>query len=176
MSDLKRFEDLSKLRLDNKPIKCKKVLLEVPVKKPSREDWIRVHTSPDYTSNFWFIELKDNGRDKDCFFVMPDVAEGLGMEPTLVAKTIFTCINRSGDVKRAIRLRRIAPWRLIMDIQSEYDAARQQELEAKAELLALEQQEKDLHQIVVEARKRLMTAQADVYRLGRWVQGRKCGW
>ena len=98
MSDIKRFTDLSKLRLTSKPVKTKKVLLEVPVHKPSKEVWFRVHTSPDYTGNFHFIELNDS-RDRDYFFVMPDVAERLnGIEPTLVAKTVFTCINRSGDV------------------------------------------------------------------------------
>ena len=40
----------------------KKLLTTIPVRKPSPQDFVRVHPSPDYRENFPIIELKDEQR------------------------------------------------------------------------------------------------------------------
>jgi hypothetical protein len=37
----------------------KKLLTTVPVRKPSPQDFVRVHPSPEYCDNFPIVELKD---------------------------------------------------------------------------------------------------------------------
>ena len=71
----------------------KKALLTVPVRKPSPQIFFRVHPDPQYRMNAALIELKD---DRETYLVTPRLYPALAGEA--VAKTLFTAINRQGDV------------------------------------------------------------------------------
>ena len=67
--------DLEQLRID--PSRCggrqrsSKLLLTVPVRKPNKQDFVRVHPGPQYRETQAFIELKE---DREIFAV--DLARG----------------------------------------------------------------------------------------------------
>jgi hypothetical protein len=65
----------------------------VPARRPSPQDFVRVHPSPDYRENFAMIDLKDERED---YLVRPEILPDLAGE--VVYKTIFTAINRQGVV------------------------------------------------------------------------------
>jgi hypothetical protein len=66
-----------------------KLLKTVPVRRPSPQDFVRVHPSPEYRRNLLCIELED---DRETFLVRPELAlELIGEAKT---KTFFTAINR----------------------------------------------------------------------------------
>jgi hypothetical protein len=71
----------------------KKLLTTVPVRKPSQQDFVRVHPDPAYRENFPIIELKD---DREEYIVVADLVPLLIGE--FVTKTLFTAINRQGTV------------------------------------------------------------------------------
>lgn len=71
----------------------KKILTTVPVRKPHKQEWIRVHGDEAYRSNFATIHLKEEG---EFYLVMPDMAESLRNE--IVPVTIYVAINRAGVV------------------------------------------------------------------------------
>ena len=90
------FDDLSKLRLDQnftETAGVKKLLTSVPVRKPSPQDFVRVHGGADFRENIAVIELKD---DREVYLVPPAVANDLPGEFAMVS--IFTAINRQGVV------------------------------------------------------------------------------
>ena len=64
-------------------------LTKVPVKRPHKQDWWRVHPSEDYRSHFGLIDFKE---DECVYAVMPELHPELGdiIEPF----TLFTAINR----------------------------------------------------------------------------------
>jgi hypothetical protein len=67
-------------------------LITVPVRKPNRQDFVRVHTDPAYRlSPAAIIELKD---DRETYLVMPAMAPALPGE--FATATLFTAINRQG--------------------------------------------------------------------------------
>jgi hypothetical protein len=71
----------------------KKLLTTVPVRKPSPQDFVRVHPDPAYRENFPIIELKD---EREEYIVVADLVPALVGE--FVTKTLFTAINRQGTV------------------------------------------------------------------------------
>ena len=86
--------DLASLRLDQNFVETagvKKLLTTVPVRKPNKQDFVRVHRSPEYRENFAMIELKDEGEE---YLVRPEILQELAGET--VNKTLFTAINRQG--------------------------------------------------------------------------------
>jgi hypothetical protein len=88
--------DPSNLRLDQSFVETsgvKKLLTTVPVRKPSNQDFVRVHESEDYRVNAAIIELKD---DREVYLVLPNIAAQLPGECAPV--TIYTGINRQGVV------------------------------------------------------------------------------
>jgi len=87
--------DLANLRLSqnfNEAAGVKKLLRTVPVRKPNRQDFIRVNPSPAYRENFAMVELKE---DREQYLVA-----GAGLVAELAAEivnmTIFTATNRQG--------------------------------------------------------------------------------
>lgn len=89
--------DLANLRLSqnfNETAGVKKLLRTVPIRKPNRQDFVRIHPDPAYRENFAMVELKE---DREEFLVA-----GGGLIGELAAeitnKTIFTAINRQGVV------------------------------------------------------------------------------
>jgi hypothetical protein len=71
----------------------KKLLTTVPVRKPSPQDFVRVHPDSAYRENFPIIELKD---EREEYIVVADLVPALVGE--FVTKTLFTAINRQGTV------------------------------------------------------------------------------
>jgi hypothetical protein len=68
----------------------KKLLTTVPVRKPNRQDFVRVHPDPAFRlTPAAIIELKD---DREVYLVTPDIAEEIPGEFKVV--TLFTTINR----------------------------------------------------------------------------------
>ncbi len=89
--------DLAKLRLSqnfNEVAGVKKLLRTVPVRKPNKQDFVRVHPDAAFRENFAMIELKD---DREEYLV---AGAGLMVElaSDIVNKTLFTAINRQGVV------------------------------------------------------------------------------
>jgi hypothetical protein len=88
--------DLDKLRLSQDFVESagvKKLLTTVPVRKPSPQDFVRVHPNPAYRMELAVIELKD---DREIFLLLPTIARELPGEFVMV--TLFTAINRQGVV------------------------------------------------------------------------------
>jgi hypothetical protein len=70
----------------------KKLLTTVPVRKPNRQDFVRVHPDPSYReSPVGIIELKE---DRETYLVVKSMAEELQGE--FAAATLFTAITRQG--------------------------------------------------------------------------------
>jgi hypothetical protein len=70
----------------------KKLLRTVPVRKPNRQDFVRVHPEASYRENFAMIELKE---DRELYLIA-----GAGLAAELVAEavnvTLYTAVNRQG--------------------------------------------------------------------------------
>jgi len=88
--------DIASLRLNPSFIETagvKKLLTTVPVKRPSPQDFVRVHPAPEYRENFAMVDLKD---DREEYLVLPTILPELTSE--VVYKTVFTAVNRQGVV------------------------------------------------------------------------------
>jgi hypothetical protein len=89
------FDNLSALRLDQSyadTVGVKKHLKTVPVRKPDRTWFVRVHPDPNYRlTPAAIIEEKD---DREVYLVTPQIALEFPDEFTPV--TLFTAINRQG--------------------------------------------------------------------------------
>jgi hypothetical protein len=89
--------DLAKLRLPqnfNETVGVKKLLRTVPVRKPNKQDFVRVHRDPAFRENFPMIELKE---DRELYLVgESNLAVELATE--VVNMTLFTAINRQNVV------------------------------------------------------------------------------
>lgn len=86
--------DLSQLRLPQNfadAISVKKAFVTVPVRKPSRQDFVRVHPDPAFRIDTAVIELKD---ENETYLVAPHLWSELPTEVT--PKILFTTINRQG--------------------------------------------------------------------------------
>ena len=84
------------LRIDlniSEGVGVKKVVLTIPVRKPSNQDFIRVHPSPDFRLALAVIELRD---DRETFLVLPSIARDIPGE--YVTVMLYACINRAGNV------------------------------------------------------------------------------
>jgi hypothetical protein len=83
------------LRLDQSyadTVGVKKLLNTVPVRKPNRQDFVRVHPDPAFRlTHAAIIEVKE---DREVFLVTPNMAQALPGEFSTV--TLFTTINRQG--------------------------------------------------------------------------------
>ena len=91
------FDNLSALRLDQSyadTVGVKKLLTTVPVRKPNRQDFVRVHPEPMYRlTPAAIIEVKE---DREVYLVTPNMAQALPGEFSTV--TLFTTINRQGTL------------------------------------------------------------------------------
>jgi hypothetical protein len=88
--------DLASLRLNPSFVETagvKKLLTTVPARRPSPQDFVRVHSSPGYRENFAMIDLKD---DREDYLVRQELLSDLTGE--VVFKTVFTAINRQGVI------------------------------------------------------------------------------
>ena len=88
--------DLASLRLNPSFLETagvKKLLTTVPVKRPSPQDFVRVHSAPEFRENFAMVDLKD---DREEYLVHQTILPELTGE--VVYKTVFTAVNRQGVV------------------------------------------------------------------------------
>jgi hypothetical protein len=90
--------DVSRLRLSQDFMAAagvKKLLTTVPVKKPSKEWFIRTHPSQEYHIDSCVIELKE---DAEVYLVEPSLWNELCSESTFGPRALITAINRQGIV------------------------------------------------------------------------------
>ena len=89
--------DLNNLRLDSNfaaTAGVKKLLRTVPVRKPNKQEFVRVHPDPAFREQFAMIELKE---DRESYLIAgPGLAAELATEATNI--TLFTAVNRQGVV------------------------------------------------------------------------------
>jgi hypothetical protein len=88
--------DVTNLRLDQSFVESagvKKLLTTIPVRKPHKQEFIRVHSDPAYRDAFAVIEWQE---DKEFYLLTPHVARALPGEFTMVH--LFTAINRQDVV------------------------------------------------------------------------------
>jgi hypothetical protein len=86
--------DLQRLRLSQDfaaTVGLKKALLTVPVRKPSGQDFVRVHPDPAMRLDTAVLELKD---ERETYLVEPALWPALSGD--IVAKVLFTAMNRQG--------------------------------------------------------------------------------
>lgn len=87
--------DPASLRLDQnfaETAGVKKLLTTVPVRKPNRQDFVRVHPDADFRlTPAAIIELKE---DRETYLVMPDLA--LELPGEFAPATLYTAMNRQG--------------------------------------------------------------------------------
>jgi hypothetical protein len=90
------FGDLSKLRLAqdfHKQVGVQKALVRVPVRKPHKQEFIRVNPEPEYRLETGLLELKE---DPEFYLLDRDVRDQLPGDWTPVR--LVTCITRQGVV------------------------------------------------------------------------------
>lgn len=86
--------DPESLRLNaGTDVNIEKVLTAVPVRKPKRTEFVRVH--PDYMSDALVLE-RDDGLDRECYLVTPEVQHLV--LPELRRTRLFVTINKRGTV------------------------------------------------------------------------------
>jgi hypothetical protein len=88
------FGNLESLRLTQdfeSSVGVKKLLTVVPVRKPSKQDFIRVHPSSAYRLETAVLELKD---DRETYLVGRTLWEALPEE--ISPRVLLTCVNRQG--------------------------------------------------------------------------------
>jgi hypothetical protein len=84
--------DIANLRLSQSFIETagvKKLITTVPVRKPNKQDFIRVHPSEAYRSAVALIELRE---DREIYVVSPRIAHELSGE--FFSAMLYTAINR----------------------------------------------------------------------------------
>ncbi len=91
--------DPARLRLTQdfaSAVGVKKMLLTIPVRKPSKEWFVRVHPDEGYRLTTAVIELKEE--DRETFLVDPKLWPELSAESTFSPRIIFTAITRQGNL------------------------------------------------------------------------------
>lgn len=76
-------------------IEVERVLTTLPVRKPKRNEFFRVHPGHNYTVDMYLLE-RDTGMDKESFLVAPEVQHLVVQELRRVR--LFTAINKHGNV------------------------------------------------------------------------------
>ena len=88
--------DLASLRLSQdfaSAVGVKKLVTTIPVKKPSKEWFVRTHPDPAYWLQTAVVELKE---DRETYLVAPGLWPGLASDPTFSPRELVTAINRQG--------------------------------------------------------------------------------
>ncbi len=70
----------------------KKILTTVPIRKPNKQVFFRVHPSEDFRLPLMVLELKEEG---ETYLVKPHLRQELAEEIT--PKMLVTCVTRQGD-------------------------------------------------------------------------------
>ena len=91
--------DPERLRLTqdfSSAVGVKKALLSIPVRKPSREWFVKVHPEESYRITTAVIELKEE--DRETYLVAPELWPELSTESTFSPRTIFTAMTRQSNL------------------------------------------------------------------------------
>lgn len=72
-----------------------KLLTIVPVRKPTKEQWVRVRSEESFRLDTLILERKE---DSETYLLAPNLRALFEIEPTIRAVTLFTCITRGGDL------------------------------------------------------------------------------
>ena len=72
---------------------ARRILTNVQVRKPNRQEWFRVHCDPEMRLDTLLLEMRD---DRQTYLVALDIAPAIPSEA--VAKTLYTAITRQGVV------------------------------------------------------------------------------
>ncbi len=100
-------------------IEIEKVLTTVPVRKPDRREFVRVHDDPAFTLDTLLLERHD-GIDRESYLVAPPIQHLVA--PELRRTRLFTAITRRGvvflwpvklPIEDADRLRRVSETALL---------------------------------------------------------------
>ena len=89
------FSDLSKIRIAPdyaERLGVKRILSHVPVRRPDRQWWVRVHSHEAYRIDGAVLELKDEG---ETYYVHPSLHTDLMSD--LSFKTLYLAMNRQGN-------------------------------------------------------------------------------
>jgi hypothetical protein len=70
-----------------------KLLTTVPVRKPSKEVFVRTHPDESFRIDTAVLELKE---DREIYLVMPDLLEALATETTVSPRLLWTSITKQG--------------------------------------------------------------------------------
>jgi hypothetical protein len=88
--------DLDSLRLKqdfSETLGVKKVLSHVPVRKPHKTNYIRVHPGENYRMDVGIVEMKE---ERETFLVTPAMMSESGIYELVVPARLVTYINRQG--------------------------------------------------------------------------------
>lgn len=91
------FDNLDSLRLGQDfeaALGAAQPILRVPVRKPSKESFVRVHPDADFRFPATLIVLREEGEH---YLVAPALREALADEPTCGDYTLFTVISRPAN-------------------------------------------------------------------------------
>jgi hypothetical protein len=99
-----------RLTADYESVGVKKILTTVPVRKPNKQDFVRVRSEPEFRIECGLIQI---GVDNEFYVVAPALAPELVGE--YVLHTIYTAINRQGTlflwpVRLPDRHGKTSPW------------------------------------------------------------------
>jgi hypothetical protein len=89
--------DLDALRAtpDLETVNVEKVLITVPVRRPGKNDFFRVHPDPDFVVDNYVLE-HESDQDRTTYWVTPDLRDVLG--DYLRKVRLFTCMDKRGNV------------------------------------------------------------------------------
>jgi hypothetical protein len=88
--------DVTSLRLSQdfaSAVGVKKLVTTIPVKKPSKEWFVRTHPDSGYWLQTAVVELKE---DRETYLVAPGLWPSLASDPTFSPRELVTAINRQG--------------------------------------------------------------------------------
>jgi hypothetical protein len=90
--------DLASLRLAGDPaggVGVKKVLVTVPVRKPDKTWFVRVHPDENYQLTTTVLEMKE---ENELYLVAPSLRDDLAVESSVGPRALFTSVSRQGVV------------------------------------------------------------------------------
>jgi hypothetical protein len=70
-----------------------KHITDLPVRKPDKSWWVRVHPEPEYSLSTFVIELKE---EDETYLVVPPLWQALQGEPTFISLTLHLAVTRQG--------------------------------------------------------------------------------
>jgi hypothetical protein len=80
---------------DLETVNVQKVLITVPVRRPGKNDFFRVHPSEDFLIDNYVLE-HETDQDRTTYWVTPNLRDSLGDHLRKVR--LFTCIDKRGNV------------------------------------------------------------------------------